>query len=187
VPPLTPAKALRSDASIPTRRCSSRAPRVTGSTAVAMSEAPRSVAAAVEPQQVTMAAMAVMTMAVTVPSILPVPVPADGNQVAVVEIRDDDVPPPGWDQWVSMPAPAPEPPVGVLVMREDGREMSGRPTHGTEASSSRAALLPQATPRRIRGRTRSASMRRRPTSAKPRPSRHCVRNFAATAPRSTGR
>jgi hypothetical protein len=45
-----------------------------------------------------MAAMAVMTMAVTVPSILPVPVPADGNQVAVVEIRDDDVPPPGWDQ-----------------------------------------------------------------------------------------
>jgi hypothetical protein len=84
------------------------------------SEAPRSVAAATEPQQVATATVAVMTTAVTAPSILPVPAPAGGNQVAVVEIPDDDVPPPGWDHWVSLPAPAPEPPVGVLVMREDG-------------------------------------------------------------------
>jgi hypothetical protein len=42
--------------------------------------------------------MAVMTMAVTAPSILPVPAPAGGPQVAVVEIPDDDIPPPGWDQ-----------------------------------------------------------------------------------------
>jgi hypothetical protein len=27
----------------------------------------------------------------------------------VVEIPDDDVPPPGWDQWASLPTPAPEP------------------------------------------------------------------------------
>jgi hypothetical protein len=37
-----------------------------------------------------------------------------------VEIPDDDVPPPGWDQWVSLPAPAPEPPTGVLVVRGGG-------------------------------------------------------------------
>jgi hypothetical protein len=36
-----------------------------------------------------------MTMAVTAPSILPASAPADGNQVAVVEVPDDDVPPPG--------------------------------------------------------------------------------------------
>jgi hypothetical protein len=41
---------------------------------------------------------------------------------------------------MSSPVPAPEPPVGVLVMREDGTMMSGCPTHGVGASSSRAAL-----------------------------------------------
>jgi hypothetical protein len=87
-----------------------------------------------------MATMAVMTMAVTTPSILPAPALAGGSQVTVVEIPDDDVPPPGWDQWVSLPTPAPEPPMGVLVMREDGCVMSGRPAHGAEASSLRAAL-----------------------------------------------
>jgi hypothetical protein len=81
-----------------------------------------------------------MTMAVTTPSILPVPAPAGGNQVAVVEIPDDDIPPPGWDQWVSQPAPAPELPVGVLAMREDGCVMSGCPAHIAEASSSHATL-----------------------------------------------
>jgi hypothetical protein len=57
-----------------------------------------------------------------------------------VDVPDDDVSPPGWGQWESLPAPAPEPPVGVLVMREDGCVMSGCPTHGAEVSSSRAAL-----------------------------------------------
>jgi hypothetical protein len=87
------------------------------------------------------ATTAVMTMAVTAPSISPVPAPVSGSQAAVVEVPDDDTLPPGWDQWGSLPAPAPEPPVGVLVMRDDGCKMSGRPTDGTEASSSRAAPL----------------------------------------------
>jgi hypothetical protein len=46
---------------------------------------------------------------VTTPSILPAPAPAGGPQVTVVEIPDDDVPPPGWDQWVSLPTPTPSP------------------------------------------------------------------------------
>jgi hypothetical protein len=85
-----------------------------------------------------MATAAVTTMAVTAPSILSAPAPAGGNQVAVVEIRDDDVPLPAWGQWESLPAPAPEPPVVVLMMREDGCVMSGSPAHGAEVSSSRA-------------------------------------------------
>jgi hypothetical protein len=84
--------------------------------------------------------MAVMTVAATAPSALPVPTPAGGNQVAVVDVPYDDVPPPGWGQWESLPAPAPEPLVGVLMMREDSYVMSGRPTHCAEASSSSAAL-----------------------------------------------
>jgi hypothetical protein len=82
----------------------------------------------------------VTTVAAAVLSVLPVPAPAGDNQVAVVDVPDDDVPPPGWGQWKSLPAPAPEPPVGVLVMRKDGCVMSGRTTHGAEASSSRAAF-----------------------------------------------
>jgi hypothetical protein len=74
------------------------------------------------------------------PSVLPAPAPTGGIQVVVIEVPDDDVPPPRWGQWESLPAPAPEPPVGMLVMREDGRVMSGHPTHDAEASSSRAAL-----------------------------------------------
>jgi hypothetical protein len=81
-----------------------------------------------------------MTAAVTAPSIPPAPAPVSGNQAAVVEILDNDTPPPGWDQWGSLPAPAPEPPTGVLVVRDDDGVMSGRPTDGAEASSSRAVL-----------------------------------------------
>jgi hypothetical protein len=79
-----------------------------------------------------------MTMAVTAPSISPASAPISGSQVAVVEVLDDDTLPPGWDQWGGLPAPAPEPPVGVLVMRDDGCVMSGHPAYGVEASSSRA-------------------------------------------------
>jgi hypothetical protein len=50
---------------------------------------------------------AVMTMAVTTPLILMAPAPAGGNQVAVVEVLDDDTPPPGWGQWEILPEPAP--------------------------------------------------------------------------------
>jgi hypothetical protein len=89
---------------------------------------------------VTTATTTVMTVAAAVPSASPASALAGGNQVAVVDVPNDDVPPPGWGQWGSLPAPAPEPPVGVLVMREDVCVMSGCPTHGAEASSSRATL-----------------------------------------------
>jgi hypothetical protein len=36
-------------------------------------------------------------MTITAPSISPAPAPAGGPPVAVVEIPDDDIPPPGWD------------------------------------------------------------------------------------------
>jgi hypothetical protein len=104
-----------------------------------MSEGPRSVATAVEPQQVVAALTAAMTTAVTAPSIPPAPTPVSGSQTAVVEIPDDDTPPPGWDQWGNLLAPAPEPP-GVLVMRDDSDVMSGRPADGAEASLSRAVV-----------------------------------------------
>jgi hypothetical protein len=58
----------------------------------------------------------------------------------VVEIFDDDAPPPGWGQWEDWLALAPEPATGVLVMREDDCVMPRRPMHGAEASSSRAGL-----------------------------------------------
>jgi hypothetical protein len=64
--------------------------------------------------------------------------------LAVVDVPDDDILLPGWGQWEILPAPAPEPPVGVIVMREDDCVMSGRQTHGAEASSSRAALRTKA-------------------------------------------
>jgi hypothetical protein len=57
-----------------------------------------------------------------------------------VEILDDNVPPPGWDQWASLPTSAPEPQAGALVRRWDGRMVFGRPRDGAEASSSRAGL-----------------------------------------------
>jgi hypothetical protein len=81
-----------------------------------------------------------MTTAVTVPSVPPTPAPIDDSQATVVEIPDEDVPPPGWDQWVSLPTPAPEPPTGVHVVRDDGGVAPGRPADGAEASSSREVL-----------------------------------------------
>jgi hypothetical protein len=47
---------------------------------------------------VAMAIMAVMTTATTTPSVLSASAPAGGNQVAVVDVPDDDVSPPGWGQ-----------------------------------------------------------------------------------------
>jgi hypothetical protein len=77
------------------------------------------------------AATAAATVALAVP---PVPIPIAGDRAAVVEIPDDDAPPPGWGQWENWPAPAPEPAAGVLVMWEDDCVMPRRPTHGAEAS-----------------------------------------------------
>jgi hypothetical protein len=45
------------------------------------------------------------------------PALADNSQATMVEIPDDDVPPPGWDQWASLPTPAPEAQAGALVRR----------------------------------------------------------------------
>jgi hypothetical protein len=56
-----------------------------------VSEGPRSAAAAVEPQQV----VAALATAVTAPSIPLTPALVDDGQAAVVEIPDEDVPPPG--------------------------------------------------------------------------------------------
>jgi hypothetical protein len=94
----------------------------------------------VEPQQVVAALTATMTTTVTAPSVLPAPALVDDSQAAVVQIPDEDVPPPGWDQWVNLPAPALEPPTGALVVRDDGSVALGRPADGAEASSSRAVL-----------------------------------------------
>jgi hypothetical protein len=56
----------------------------------------------------------------------------------VVEIPDDDSPPPGWDQWVSFPTLSPEPQEGALVRRREGHMVAGGQGHGAEASSSHA-------------------------------------------------
>jgi hypothetical protein len=68
----------------------------------------------------------------------PEPALAGSLQATAVEIPDDDVPPPGWDQWASLPTLAPEPQAGTLVRRWDDHMVAGGPRHGTEASSSRA-------------------------------------------------
>jgi hypothetical protein len=68
-----------------------------------------------------------------------VPAAAGSPRAAVVEIPDDDdVPPPGWDQWASMPESAPWASAGALVARGDVGATLGRPADGTGASSSRA-------------------------------------------------
>jgi hypothetical protein len=66
------------------------------------------------------------------------PAPAGGSRAAVVEIPDDDSPPPGWDQWVSFPTPSPKSQEGALVKRREGHMVAGGRGHGAEASSSRA-------------------------------------------------
>jgi hypothetical protein len=81
-----------------------------------------------------------MTTSVAAPSVPLAPSPIDDSRAAVVEILDDDIPPPGWDQWVSLPAPAPEPSTGALVVRGDSGAVLGGPADGAGASSSRAAL-----------------------------------------------
>jgi hypothetical protein len=67
------------------------------------------------------AAVAATVAATTAPAVPPEPVPTAVDQETVVEIPNDDAPPPGWGQWENWPAPAPEPAAGVLVVREDGR------------------------------------------------------------------
>jgi hypothetical protein len=66
------------------------------------------------------------------------PALAGSSQAVVVEIPDDDSPPPGWDQWVNLPMPFPESQEGALLRRWDGHMVAGGQGHGAEASSSRA-------------------------------------------------
>jgi hypothetical protein len=66
------------------------------------------------------------------------PALAGSSWAVVVEIPDDDSPPPGWDQWVNFPMPSPESQEGVLVRRWDGHVVAGGRGHGAEASSSHA-------------------------------------------------
>jgi hypothetical protein len=65
------------------------------------------------------------------------PALAGSSRAVVVEIPDDDSPPPGWDQWVNLPMLSPESQEGVLVRRWDGHVVAGGRGHGAEASSSR--------------------------------------------------
>jgi hypothetical protein len=58
--------------------------------------------------------------------------------VVVVEIPDDDSPPPGWDQWVIFPTLSPESQKGALVRWREGHMVAGGRGHAVEASSSRA-------------------------------------------------
>jgi hypothetical protein len=56
----------------------------------------------------------------------------------VVEIPDDDdVPPPGWDQWASALTPAPEAPAGALVARSDAGAALEHPADDAGPSSPR--------------------------------------------------
>jgi hypothetical protein len=64
--------------------------------------------------------------------------PAGGSRAEVVEVPDDDSPPPGWDQWASFPTLSPEPQKGALVRRREGHMVAWGRGHGGEASSSRA-------------------------------------------------
>jgi hypothetical protein len=56
----------------------------------------------------------------------------------VVEIPDDDVPPPGWDQWASAPVLAPEASAGALVAQGDVGAAVRHPADSAGASSSHA-------------------------------------------------
>jgi hypothetical protein len=172
MPPLAPAKVLRSDVVVPTRRRSSRASRAAASTATAASGDSRGVAEvtelqpaatttepprvaaeaqqvasvaesrqhamAVEPQHAVSVTAATTGVAVAAPPTSPAPAAAGSPRAVVVEIPDEDVPPPGWDQWASPPASAPEAPAGALVVRGDVGAVLGHPADGVGASSSRA-------------------------------------------------
>jgi hypothetical protein len=84
--------------------------------AMVKTEPPRDTTVATVSWQEVAATAAVTTAATAASTVPPVPAPAAGGWVAVVEIPDDDAPPPGWGKWENWPTPAPEPAAGVLVM-----------------------------------------------------------------------
>jgi hypothetical protein len=97
-----------------------------------------------------MVVTATTAVAVAAPSTLPAPATVGSLRAAVVEVPDDDVPPLGWDQWARLPASAPEPPTGTLVVRGDDGAALGGPVDGVGASSSHAG--PAACPEQERER-----------------------------------
>jgi hypothetical protein len=103
------------------------------------------------------------------------PAPAGGSRAVVVEIPDDDSPPPGWDQWASFPTPSPESREGALVRRREGHIVAGGRGHGAEASSSRAGHSAQ-----VEGIAGDP-----PAFADTQEQRSSGESSAATAPRST--
>jgi hypothetical protein len=109
------------------------------------------------------------------------------SQATAVEILDDDVPPPGWDQWASLPTPAPEPQAGAVVRRWDGHVVAGSSRHGAEASSSRAGRPASSDPAASLGQGQERVDAPPLTSSTPKRSSSCGRSSATTAPRSTGR
>jgi hypothetical protein len=123
---------------VPTRKRSSRAPRAARGTATT-GEPSRSTTMVAGPQQEAADVAAATATATTTMPVSPAPALAEGDRAAVVEIPDDDAPPPGWGQWENCPAPALEPAAGVLVVQADGCMMPWRLSHGAEASSSCAA------------------------------------------------
>jgi hypothetical protein len=54
------------------------------------------------------------------------------------DFHQHDVPPPGWDQWASAPAPAPEASAGALVAQSGAGAVLGRLADAAGPSSSRA-------------------------------------------------
>jgi hypothetical protein len=90
----------------------------------------------VEPVPAESMTAATTAVAVAAPPTFPVPAAAGSPRAAVVEIPDDDdVLPPGWDQWASTPAPAPGASAGALMARGDVGAALGRPADGAGASS----------------------------------------------------
>jgi hypothetical protein len=98
---------------------------------------PQQPATEVEPQPTALMMVATMAVVVAMPPTSPAPAAAGSPRAAVVEIPDDDdVLPPGWDQWASALAPAPEASAGALVARDGIGAVLGRPTDDARASSS---------------------------------------------------
>jgi hypothetical protein len=120
---------------------------------------PRQPVKAAEPQHAAKVMTATTAVAVAALSTLWASVAAGSSRAAAVEVPDDDVPPPRWDQWASLPASALEASAGALVVRDDDGAALGCPADGAGASSSRAALPtsggPAAHPERERERARS--------------------------------
>jgi hypothetical protein len=111
-----------------------------------------------------------------------VPAAAASPGAAVVEIPDDDddVPLPGWDQWASTPASAPEASAGALVAHGGTVAALGHPADGAGPSSSRAG------PATYLEQGQEGADARRPTTSMLRQSRGFGRSSATTTPHSIG-